>query len=310
MKKIKALCLTSALIWLQFIAWSQSELDLLHLQEFNTIQNIVYKTVNGDTLDMTLFLPKNDLGVKRPIMLYTHGGGWGGGDKYKIFRRPFLSALKQLLDNGIACAAIEYRLTRKNKSTGQDCVIDCKDAARFLVKNADKYSLNIDRMGVWGGSAGGHLSLMTGLADNSLFAGDKGLVAFDPKFKCIASYYPLVSFVHPALNQGSNFERPERFVKILGGTLSENQELAEKLSPITHLEKNAPPILLIHGSDDTVLPFKHSAYFLELAKTKGADVRLLTVENAGHSFTGKEISPSMEEINDQLADFIISKLMD
>jgi len=282
--------------------------DLALLAEFKTERNIVYKTVDGKALDMILFLPNKQVAGKMPVMLHTHGGGWGGGDKFKVFEPAFLDTLRILLDQGIACASIEYRLTRVGKSTAVDCVSDCKDAARFLIKNAETYGLDPDRIGVWGGSAGGHLSLMTGLADNDLFPGDKMLADIDPKFRCIASYYPAVSFLNLELLKGSNFEKPRRFIPMLGGVLEEKREVAALLSPVEHLRKDSPPVLLLHGDNDTILPIAQSLYFMDVAKKCGADVELLTVKGGGHSFVGKHIEPTMPEINRIAADFIISKL--
>ena len=270
---------------------------------------IVYKTVNGESLDMILFRPLVKKYEKAPVMLYTHGGGWGGGDKYVILGNPFQATLTQLLSNGIACATIEYRLTRPGISTAFDCVVDCKDAARFLMKNAERYGLDPDRMGVWGGSAGGHLSLMTALADNALFPGDEALKGFDPKFRCVASYFPATTFEKPELLVGSNFERPERFVTMLGGLPDQKRDLLTLISPATHLKKDSPPILLLHGDKDTVLPIGLSTYFIELANELGADARLLTVKNAGHSFNGGPIDPTMPEINRISAEFIIEHLV-
>lgn len=278
------------------------------LKQFNCKENIVYKTVNGESLDMILFLPKGGTTGKVPVMLYTHGGGWGGGDKFKVFRTAFLDTLRILLDNGIACASIEYRLTRENISTAVDCVVDCKDAARFLVKNAARYGLDPDRMGVWGGSAGGHLCLMTGLADNALFPDNEGLKGIDPVFRCVASYYPVTTFAKPELLKGSNFEKPNRFVTLIGGLPDEKPELLRLLSPAVHLKKESPPVLLLHGDNDTVLPICQSTYMLELSKQLGADVELLTVKGGGHGFGGASISPTMPEINRIAAEFMISKL--
>lgn len=287
---------------------SPSSKNLALLEEFNTKRDIVYKTVNGESLDLILFLPEGTISGEMPVMLYTHGGGWGGGDKLKVFGPAFLDTLKILLDNGIACAAIEYRLTRTGTSTAVDCVTDCKDAARFLVKNAAVYHLDPDRMGVWGGSAGGHLALMTGLADNKLFPGDKNLADTDPAFRCIAAYYPAVSFLHPELFEKTNFQNPERFIPMLGGLLEDHLDVAALISPVEHIKKDSPPVLLLHGDNDTILSIAHSLCFIKIAKEKGADARLLTVEGGGHSFTGKNISPSMPEINRLAADFIISNL--
>jgi len=241
-------------------------------------------------------------------MIFIHGGGWGGGNKYKIAGAPFFGTLKTLLENGIACASIEYRLTRNGKSTAYDCVVDCKDAARFLIRNADEYSLDKNRMGVWGDSAGGHLCLMTGLADNNSFTGDELLKKYKPKFQCVASYYPLTSFIHPEFLKGSNFEKPERFIPLLGGLLSEKQELAKLLSPVEWISKKSPPVLLLHGEQDKVLPIRQSIYLEELGKAEGADIQLLRVKNADHSFNGADPLPSVEKINKIAAEFIIEKL--
>lgn len=271
-------------------------------------ERIVFKQVDGETLDMILFLPSQKKFEKAPFMVYTHGGGWDGGDKFKVFGSPFLEALETILDSGIACATIEYRLTELGKSTAVDCVVDCKDAVRFLVKNADAYGLDPERIGVWGGSAGGHLSLMTGLAENHLFAGYSELQAIDPKFKCIASYYPVTSFDDPELLKEGNLEGSQRLVSILGGPMDEKRDVAKLISPANHLRTSSPKTLLIHGTDDKIYPIAQSEYMLKVAKEKGASVELLTVDGGGHSFIGNKYTPSLSEINQIAAKFIIENL--
>lgn len=164
-------------------------------------------------------------------------------------------------------------------------------------------------MGVWGGSAGGHLSLMTALGDNKCFIDDESLKQFEPYFLCVVSYFPLTSFVKTEYLVGSNFEKPQRFVSILGGLLSENHDLAKMLSPAEWINKNSTPVFLLHGEQDTVLPIEQSIYLEKIGKAKGADVKLLRVKNAGHSFNGKNITPSMDDINKIAAEYIIEKLM-
>ncbi len=298
----------SAILFCALIASAQSSRVAAQLKEFRYERNIIYKITGGDTLDMLLFLPKVKLEKKMPVMLFIHGGGWGGGDKFKILGAPFLGTLKVLLNNGIACATIEYRLTRLGKSIAFDCVVDCKDAVRFLMKNATTYGLDASRMGVWGDSAGGHLCLMTGLADNNRFPGDETLKKYKPRFQCVASYYPLTSFINPEFLKGSNFDKPERFIPLLGGLASEKQELAKLLSPVEWIGKNSPPVLLLHGEQDKVLPIQQSIYLEEVGKAKGANIQLLRVKNADHSFNGENPVPSIEEINKIAAQFMIEKL--
>ncbi|NOR76080.1 MAG: prolyl oligopeptidase family serine peptidase [Draconibacterium sp.] len=300
--------LTFILIVFGTFVQSQTAKDKKKLEQFN-YENIIYKIVDDDTLDMILFLPKEKMSSNSPVMLFTHGGGWGGGNKYKIFNPVFNTTLKILLENDIACATIEYRLTRVGKSNAHDCVTDCKDASRFLIKHAEKYLLDANRMGVWGGSAGGHLSLMTALGNNKDFIGDKLLSTYNPQFLCAVSYFPLTSFVETELLKGSNFEKPNRFIPILGGLLSEKKDLARALSPAKLLNSKSPPILLLHGNKDKVLPISQSLHMQEVAKKIGANVKLLTVENAGHSFQGENISPSIDQINRISADFIMGNLI-
>jgi len=303
--------LTGCLIFLSaiFRIEGQNSNDLKVLSQFNYEDKIIYKTVNGDTLDMLIFSPIVKTIEKRPIMIFIHGGGWGGGSKYGILGPNFLNTIKILLENGIYCATVEYRLTRQGKSTVKDCVVDCKDAARFLIKNADKYSLDVNKMGIWGASAGGHLCLMTALGNNSEFIGDEKLSKYNPRFVCVASYYPLTSFIRSEYLVGSNFEKPTRFIVMFGGLLSDNQKMAKALSPAEILSKDAPPILLLHGDNDKILPIPQSKYMLDEAKKVGANVSLYIVKNAGHSFIGDSISPSMVEINQHSANFMMKYLL-
>lgn len=286
----------------------QTDQEQLKLDTFQYEKSIVYKTVSGKKLDLIYFKPQNlKAGEKAPWMLFVHGGGWRGGNEYNILRSAFSGTLKQLTENGIACFTIEYRLTR-NHSTAFDSVVDCKDAARFLLKNASTYNLDPERYGAWGGSAGGHLSLMTALGKDADFPGDSALSEHPLNFQCVASYYPLTSLVNPDVLAGSKFEDPSVLLHVLDGPFAEKPELARLLSPVEYLTKRSPPILLLHGEKDSTLSVKNSLYMMEVAKEKGADVELVTVKNAGHSFHGKNISPSMEEINEISAQFILSQL--
>ena len=270
---------------------------------------IVYKTVNGQPLDMALFLPEKKYD-KMPLMVYTHGGGWGGGDKTKIFNGSSIETLNILLSNGIAVAAVQYRLNNRDSgTTANECVVDCIDAVKFLVKHAGEYGIDTDRIGTWGSSAGGHLCLMTALASPELFPGDPDLLNVVPKYKCIASYFPLTSFIVPDVIAGSNFENPARFAVFLGGSYEEKIDLARKLSPVEYLKKDSPAILLLHGDSDQAVAYRSSTYMFEKGKEIGADIDLLTVKNGLHGFGGENIQPSMSEINRLAAGFIIEKLL-
>lgn len=301
-----ALLLILFIISCDVLAQKTEEKEIL--KTFENQERVVYKTINGSTLDMVIFYPEaSKMQKKNPWMLYVHGGGWAGGSKYNILGKSFLGTLRTLLDKGVVCATIEYRLA-KGGITAYDAVVDSKDAARFLLKNAKQYKLDEHKYGIWGGSAGGHLSLVTALGADADFKGDTKLSGIDPQFKCVASYFPFTSCLNPDIRPNSIFADETLFVRLLGAPLNEKPELAKLLSPTELLTKNSPPILLLHGDKDKTLPIINSTYMIEVAKEKKADVQLLTIKNAGHSFSGTNISPSIEELNDHAANFILSHL--
>ncbi|WP_299780713.1 alpha/beta hydrolase [uncultured Formosa sp.] len=287
---------------------AQNKQEKAILETFKNKEVVVYKTIDSQDLIMTIFYPESQkMTPNNPWMLHVHGGGWAGGSQYNVLKKAYLQTLRALLDNGVVCATIEYRKARGNY-TAYDAVVDAKDATRFLLKHADEYKLDTENYGVWGGSAGGHLSLVTALGNNSDFEGDPELSGFYPKFKCVAAYFPFTSCVNPEIRPGSIFEDETLFVRLLGAPLAEKPELAVLLSPTEFLNKKSPPILLIHGDKDTTLPIINSTYMMEVANEKNADVELLTIKNAEHSFNGSNISPSIEELNDYATQFILSHL--
>lgn len=297
-----------------FVVFFISGLSLLHgqasvygfVEGVNYKKNVVYKSVNGKNIIMDIFYPDADkMQEKNPWMVYVHGGGWAGGDKEAIFKTAFLGTLQKLIANGVVCATIDYRLA-KSPVTTYESAVDCKDAGKFLLKNAALYNLDEENYGIWGGSAGGHLCLVTALAPDSSFQGDAALADIHPEYKCVASFYPLTSCLNPDLRPGSIFEDGSLFTRLLGGTVEEKPELARLLSPSEFLDENSPSILLLHGDKDPTLPIINSQYLLALATEKNADVELLTVKNAKHSFGGTNISPSFEGIADHCSNYILS----
>ncbi|MFB9052667.1 alpha/beta hydrolase fold domain-containing protein [Formosa undariae] len=289
------------------VLYAQKASDHGFIEGANFHKDVVYKTVDGKDLVMDIFYPDADkLKAENPWMVFVHGGGWAGGHMDNIYKPAFVGTLKKLVENGVVCISIDYRLA-KAPVTSFESAIDCKDAARFLLKHAEEYKLDKENYGVWGGSAGGHLSLVTALVPDVNFPGDKALSDIHPDYKCVASYYPFTSCLNADLRPDSIFADSTLFNRLLGGTLEEKPELARLLSPTEFLTKESLPVLLVHGDSDKILPIINSQYMVEVAKEKGADVELLTVVNGGHSFSG-DISPSQEEIDLYTTTFILSHL--
>ncbi len=277
--------------------------------DLKIVQGIVFKKVGDATLDLMLLLPLEKKFEKSPLVVYIHGGGFGGGDKTKVLRPDVIGVIRDLNRRGITCASIEYRLANGGAATVNESAADCKDAVRFLVKHAAQYGLDPERIGTFGSSAGGLLTLVTALGEDRDYPCDPALDGPPGRIRCVAAYYPGTSFVHPELAKGSNFENPRRFVPILGGPLEEKRELAKKLSPVELLRADSPAIFLAHGDADKVISSLNSTFLRDAAQAKGVPVECVICNGAGHGLAGEGLEPSVAEINQRTVAFFLRHLI-
>lgn len=307
--RLKALVFALALSSLSFVYGQAAAYGFVEGENYE--KDVVYKTADGRDLLLDIFYPDEELFPSdRPWAVYIHGGGWAGGERDNIFGSSVVTTLQHLVDSGVVCVSVQYRLASSSESapaTSFNSVVDCKDAARFLLKNAEKYKLDEDKYAIWGSSAGGHLSLVSALTSDTYFPGDADLADIHPKYTCVASFFPFTSCLNEDLRPGSIFEDGTLFERLLGGSVEEEPELAGWLSPAEFIGENTTPILLLHGDKDATLPIINSYYMMEVAEIVNADVELLVVENGGHSFSGNNISPSFDEIGDSCANYILAK---
>jgi acetyl esterase/lipase len=271
--------------------------------------NIVYKTVGGRQLKLVMFLPPVKKFEKAPLLVYIHGGGWGHGNRFIIVKSGGIDVVRQLNAAGVICVSIEYRLVDGSGPTAMDAVADSKDAIHFLVENAKTYGIDPDRIATMGGSAGGHLSLVTALGEDNDYPCDPALARFKGKIVAEVAYFPLISMVDPAMFKGSNFERPIRLNPILGGPIEQKLDVAKKLSPALLLKPTSPPIFLAQGNQDQVLNVINSITMAKLCEQKGVPHELIIVKNAGHGFSGTNPDPSVSEISKRTSAFLLKYLL-
>ena len=122
-------------------------------------RDITYCTIDGVALKMDLYHPEPAQDFPQ-LVVYVHGGSFTGGDKRSgsgIIDIPAMTA------RGYAVAAVNYRLMPAHPFPAE--VIDAKCAVRFLRAHAKEYGLRVEKIGIWGGSAGGHLAAMVGLTN-------------------------------------------------------------------------------------------------------------------------------------------------
>lgn len=272
--------------------------------DFDHTPNIVYKKVGDQALQLDLLTPKGLKKIPAPVLVYIHGGGWGGGDRYRMERPDVSGVFNRCGKAGIICASIEYRLTSE-KSSAFDSAVDCKDALRFLVKNAKQYQIDPTRVATIGGSAGGHLSLVTALGDPKDFPGDPALAGNDPAaLRGEVAYYPATDFTDSKL--AGRFLGPRATI-MFGGPPEKKADIIRLLSPVCLIRKESTPVYCFHGDKDTTLSVENSRRLYAKGQAVGADIHYTEVKDGSHGF-GTECKPSVDEIVGMAAQFVIERL--
>lgn len=246
--------------------------------------DLVYGKAGDVELKLDFAKPKLCKGQKVPLAIYIHGGAWTSGDKGAGVSAGIKSQEANMLYQlGFAVAAINYRLCPKYIFPAQ--VEDCKLAVRYLRANAAKLGFDPDRIGIWGGSAGGHLVSMLGTADKSAGLEGPGLENISSRVQMVVDYFGPTDFkTLMDNNKDKNNPGIKTLTNFLGCNPYDCPETAIKASPTTYISKDDPPILMIHGDKDVVVPYSQSTVFAKKLFAAGNTCALVKVDNAGHGF--------------------------
>ena len=236
------------------------------------------------TEKLDLYLPAQPVpGERRPAVLLIHGGGWMGGDKAASREQNIGTRLVQA---GFVAASVNYRLGEGAWPTN---LHDCKNAVRFLRVHAAEYGLDPDRIGVLGGSAGGHLALMVGLTgDQPEFEPTAPYPGVSSRVGAIVDLYGITN-----LNTRQSVDKQGHptgqlvdggATKVYGATREQNPELWRKVSPVTHVRRDSPPVLVAHGLADATVDYEQAKELARVLQEKGATYELILLEGVGHTF--------------------------
>lgn len=278
---------------------------------------ILYKqTSEGKALHLDLYYPtKEKRAAKCPLLVYTHGGGWAAGSKQGAAVGTHGQAMLELLDAGFCVASVNYRLYRREGTVAmRDCVIDSKDAVRYLCKNSQELGIDPQRVYTLGDSAGGHIAQMLLLSSPDSLPGDPDLAGAPYRMVAGVSYYGPCDFEDAQLfNHDDRPDFRDRFgARILPPDTDPKVKLARyrEMGPINYLTKNSPPLLMIQGDKDTTIPVKHAYHMQKKAEALNAPVEIMIIKNAGHNWrsVGAPIEPSREAIVARTVDFLVEHL--
>lgn len=230
-------------------------------EQVDAFKNIEYKNINGRSLQMDIYKPK-EMAKAAPLLVFIHGGGWRGGN-----RADYLVYLTHFAKLGYVTATISYRFLKEAPYPA--CVEDITDAVQFLYQNGEKYNYDPDRICLIGGSAGSHLAMLAAYgwkkagiqADSATTMGNKH------KIKAVVEIYGPIDFTteyarnHPTITG------------FMAHSYQEAPQLYVEASPITYVTRDTPPTLILHGTRDMLVPISQA----ELLKHKMDSLGVINV---------------------------------
>ena len=258
---------------------------------YRIVPNITYSVANSFECKLDVYA-RRSTGGPVPTAIYIHGGGWVAGTK----EAAMLNILPYF-DLGFSVVIVEYRLAKV--SLAPAAVEDCRLALRWVFENAKTYGFDTTRIIVTGGSAGGHLALMTGMVSaDAGFDSPKEWDQTNPETKvaAIVNWFGITDVKD--LLAGPN--RQNYAVSWLGSQMN-REGLAEHVSPIKYVRKGLPPILTIHGDSDQLVPYSQAVRLHDALSKANVPNQLMTIRGGKHGGFSRD---EMLQIYATIRDFL------
>jgi len=248
--------------------------------DFTRTEDVIYGRKFGTALTMDVFQPKKPNGFG---IIFVVSGGWFSG--HEAISPVFIKAF---LKSGYTVFAVVHGSQPKFQIP--EIMQDMQRAVRFIRFNAKKYGVDPNHLGVTGGSAGGHLSLILGT-----MGGQGKADAPDPidressAVQCVACFFPPTDFLNygkpgeSAMGEGVLAPYKAAFGEI-PKTPEAKEKFGREISPIYHITSNVPPTLIVHGDKDVLVPMQQTETFLKKCEEAGVKTKFLVKKGEGHGW--------------------------
>lgn len=229
-------------------------------------EDIEYARVGDRPLKLDLVLPADEQEM-RPAIMCIHGGGWRGGS-----RKRYHAELRKFAEAGYVAASIEYRLSGEAVWPAQ--IDDVRAAFQWLIRHANELGIDPHRIGVLGGSAGGHLSLMLGLLPAESDSTVRPAAIFN-------------YFGPTELRNVEKIKHGRAMVEgLIGGRLEDSAKKLAAVSPVVFVDRTDPPVLTFQGTADPLVHFEQAQILHEALNKVQVPNALFPMEGAGHGIGG------------------------
>jgi len=210
-----------------------------------------------------------------PVIINIHGGGWNHGTKESQ------SGFNTFLKAGFAVANVEYRMVDVAKAPG--AIEDIRSAMDYLIQHSKELNIDPKRIVLMGGSAGAHLALMGGFLENDRRFDTYCKGKENMKVAAIISKYAPSDFV----DKTDKFYTYKSLLNWMGDKV-EDAAFRASISPVTYISKNNPPVFIVHGNADPIVPYEQSVRLHQKLDKAGVYNEFITVEGGKHGNFDKD----------------------
>lgn len=262
------------------ISWTKNLFTIPDMGGPDLSKSVKYTTVDGIDLYMDISTPNSKETSKRTPIVLIHGGGFMSGT-----RNQSPSWTQFYNDQGYVVFDVDYRLATKGYTTWDKAAPDIASAIVWIGQNANTYGVDMDKLLIAGGSAGGSLALQVayGLNDGTLKPYISGGVYIP---KAVVAVYPAQNMT-TIWYEGTNFfgMDGESFLgSYTGGSPEEKPEVYEAIDIVKHINKDTPPTLVLVGKNDHLLPYKGQLSFARLLDENHIPNQLVAIPYNDHFF--------------------------
>jgi acetyl esterase/lipase len=278
--------------WLAFVAVfvASSAASAEDNASYTRKEDVIYGRKYGTALTMDVFTPKEN--ANRAAVIVCVSGGW-----FSSHANINVGLAKEFLKRGYTVFAVVHG--SQPKFNIEEILQDMHRAVRYVRHHAKDFNIDPNRIGITGGSAGGHLSLMQGMAGTDGDPKAKDPVDREPsRVQAVACVFPPTDFLnwgekgklmlgtHPVVPVGGAFafyEQDKKTLVLVPITDPEKRkEIGKKISPIYHVSSSSPPTLIVHGDEDKLVPLEQAERMIEKLKEVGVPAELAVKKGGGH----------------------------
>ena len=236
-----------------------------------TFTDGIFRGVTKPALE--IYLPEKEKATGTAVVICP-----GGSYAVLVYQGEGITTAKELVKNGIACFILKYRLpddsTMRDKTIGP--LQDAQQAIKLVRENASKWGIDVNKIGIMGFSAGGHLASSEATHFEKSYIANSSKTSLRPDFQILV--YPIISM------QDSLTHRDSR-KNLLGKNPS--KEIMDLFSNEMQITKNSPPAYLTHAADDDAVDVDNSISYFEKLRHNKVDVEIHIYPKGGHGFIFK-----------------------